>query len=199
MLGALVLGSCHGGADRSRLVESPLPPGYADSLAAYRARVDAYFRSADSPLPDSARSGFAGLPYYPADPEWRMVVRPEPAETPEPITLLDTLGNLRQYTVHARLKLAYRDRGFTLLVYRAPAGHLFLPFRDRTSGEETYEVGRYLELREGPEPGTVIVDFNYAKNPYCAYSEDWACPLVPEPNHVDLAVRAGERFIGDGH
>ena len=80
------------------------------------------------------------------------------------------------------------------------AGGLFLPFRDATNGTETYGAGRYLldsaksaDLGPGREPGTLVLDFNFAFQPSCAFDPKYACPLAPPPNRLDLPIRAGER------
>jgi len=70
--------------------------------------------------------------------------------------------------------------------------HLFIPFRDATSGKETYAAGRYLELPENTS-GVYDLDFNLAFNPYCAYGGDYSCPFPPPENHLKVAIRAGEK------
>jgi len=81
------------------------------------------------------------------------------------------------------------------------SGGLFLPFRDATSGRETYAAGRYLldtaksaDLGGDPERSSLILDFNFAYQPSCAFDPRWACPLAPPENRLDMAVRAGERI-----
>jgi uncharacterized protein (DUF1684 family) len=81
------------------------------------------------------------------------------------------------------------------------AGGLFIPFRDGTSGNETYKSGRYLvdaaksaDLGGDPARGTLVLDFNFAYQPSCAFDPKWACPLAPPENHLDLPIRAGERL-----
>ena len=81
------------------------------------------------------------------------------------------------------------------------AGGLFLPFRDATNGTETYGAGRYLldaakcaDLGGDPERGTLVLDFNFAFQPSCAFDPKWACPLAPPENRLDLPIRAGERL-----
>ena len=81
------------------------------------------------------------------------------------------------------------------------AGGLFLPFRDATNGTETYGAGRYLldaaksaDLGPGEAPGTLVLDFNFAFQPSCAFDPKFACPLAPPANRLDVAVRAGERM-----
>ncbi|HLE52058.1 MAG TPA: DUF1684 domain-containing protein, partial [Anaerolineales bacterium] len=80
-----------------------------------------------------------------------------------------------------------------LTVYRDPHGY-FLPFADALAGSETYGAGRYLE----PEPagkGKLLVDFNYAYNPYCAYNDQYSCPLTPWENRLKVPIRAGEKVF----
>jgi uncharacterized protein (DUF1684 family) len=81
-------------------------------------------------------------------------------------------------------------------LYSSAGSHeVFLPFRDATSGKETYGAGRYLDLRaHGDE---VVIDFNYAYNPNCAYNPDWNCPLPPAENWLKVPIRAGEKTFPD--
>ena len=79
---------------------------------------------------------------------------------------------------------------------------MFLPFRDATSGSETYGAGRYLldtvkGADLGDDGGRLVLDFNFAYNPSCAYDPRWACPLAPPENRLPVAVRAGERYEAD--
>ncbi len=84
-----------------------------------------------------------------------------------------------------------------LTVYRdLEQGALFVPFRDATSGMESYGAGRYLEPEPAPG-GRLHVDFNYAYNPYCAYNDAWSCPLPPAENTLRVPIRAGERAFHD--
>ncbi len=80
-----------------------------------------------------------------------------------------------------------------LTVYKdSSQGSLFLPFADATSGDETYGAGRYVEPDAQPD-GTLLIDFNYAYNPYCAYNEAWTCPITPAENRLRVPIRAGEK------
>jgi len=73
---------------------------------------------------------------------------------------------------------------------------LFIPFKDATSGKETYGAARYLEIEE-TEVGIFLVDFNKAYNPYCAYSEAYSCPFPPRENWLEVAIKAGEKKFKD--
>lgn len=93
------------------------------------------------------------------------------------------------------------DRRLALLWIEGYAGGLYLPFRDATNDVETYGAGRYLldgeksaDLGGDPARGTLILDFNFAYQPSCAFDPRWACPLSPPENRLDLPIRAGERL-----
>ncbi len=186
-------GGCGGAASRVPVA----PAGWADSVRADRAAKDAEFRGPRSPLTPAQRAEFTGLHYFPPDPEFRFLAKPDRDGAGDAVTLMDTRGNVRHYRVAYRLHLTRDASTFTLTVYRSPDNpELFLPFQDATTGDETYPVGRYVPVEQGP-PGWVLVDFNRAYNPYCAYNDRWACPLVPPENRIPVAIRAGETKYHD--
>ncbi|NIR36327.1 MAG: DUF1684 domain-containing protein [Actinobacteria bacterium] len=84
----------------------------------------------------------------------------------------------------------------TVTIYGTPHGY-FLPFRDATSGSESYGAGRFLDI-DGPLDGPVTIDFNLAYNPYCAYDESYSCPLPPAENWLQVPIRAGEQVYRPG-
>jgi hypothetical protein len=157
-----------------------------------RARIDAFLRGDESPLEDSERTRFQGLKYFPPNLAYRLHLRLETAADRDTVVLMDTKGAERVYERLGVLRFRLNDRPQSLSLFREPQhNYLFLPFKDVTSGEETYEVGRYVEPQDvGGE--VFLVDFNRAYNPYCAYSHRWACPIPPAENSLDVAVRAGE-------
>lgn len=169
------------------------PPGWEAELLAHRANRDRLFAGSESPLAPTARPGFTGLAYFPPAPELLVEVPPDFGDAGRAVEMLDTKGAVRSYVVDSVLKFRLEGRPVRLTVYRsADGGELFVPFRDATAGSETYAGGRYLEAMRLPN-GLYRVDFNYAYNPYCAYDERWACPIVPEENVLDAPVRAGEK------
>jgi uncharacterized protein len=145
--------------------------------------------------PQSARPGHEGLDYFDYDPAWRFVaevvrVAPESRKIagsgPEPV-------GATRFAV-ARFD-SFELELFWLEDY---GGGLFLPFRDVTSGRATYGAGRYLldtvkGADLGSEGGRLVLDFNFAYNPSCAYDPKWACPLSPPANRLPVAVEAGEK------
>ncbi len=103
-------------------------------------------------------------------------------------------------------ELAGRSRRLGAFWVHGYAGGLFVPFRDKTSGRDTYGGGRYLlDTIKSADHGsdvttsTVVLDFNYAYHPSCAYDPRWACPLTPPENWLDIAVRYGERLGAGAH
>jgi len=166
-------------------------------LASFRAQKDRYFQSGpDSPIPPDQRAGFAGLRYYPENPGLRLVVRPEQFAHQERIQMVTSTGGVQEYARWGRFDLNVDGQAAALTVYYASWGGYFVPFVDATSGAETYGAGRYLELVELPD-GSFVADFNLAYNPYCAYSEDFSCPIPPAENRIAVPIRAGELDYGE--
>jgi hypothetical protein len=138
---------------------------------------------------------FEGLEYFEVDPDYHYVVKIRPAETQEILELATTQGLQKTYRRMGTVAFEVPEGERKLSVF-APTDspqQYFVPFRDKTNGEETYPMGRYLYLREGPDPATYILDFNRAFNPYCAYSEHYNCPYPPDENHLDVPIPAGEK------
>lgn len=166
--------------------------GYVESVRAMRQAKDVAFRAdPQSPLEPADRKAFGGLKYFDPDPAWRVVARWEPLPHPKPVRVQTSDGQVREYLDAGVLHVRLPTGDAALHGYATDHG-LFVPFRDATSGKETYGAGRYLDL-ELPHGGEVVVDFNDAYNPYCAYSEAYSCPFPPPDNWLKVAVRAGER------
>ena len=165
----------------------------------WRAARDELFRShPQSPLPVEARDGFGGLHYFDYDPGLRVLAEVEPAE--EARILIAGSGEaptpFRRFA-SSLFELAGERRRLALYWLEAYGGGVFLPFRDSTSGTETYGAGRYLldtvkGADLGEENGRLVLDFNFAYNPSCSYDPRWACPLAPPENRLPVPVRAGE-------
>lgn len=172
-------------------------------LTEFRASKDAFFRDHPrSPLTEDQRSGFEGLEHFAEDPALavRATLEVEGVDRDEPIVMQTTDGGQQIYRRAGVVRFEVEGEPAQVTLYSSSNMHeLFLPFRDRTSGSETYGAGRYLEVEPpGPE-GQVVVDFNYAYNPYCAYNPDWACPIPPGENWLGVPIRAGERTFPGAH
>lgn len=162
-----------------------------DALQAFRDAKDEYFRTTDSPLAAEQRTTFAGLAYFADDPALRFEVTLDDtaAGGTEPVEMSDGSTNDLERAGEVRVRIA--DQDVTLVAYRQHED-LFIPFRDATSGHETYGAGRYVEARAIAR-GRWLLDFNYAYNPYCAYNDSWRCPLPPRDNWLAVPIRAGEK------
>lgn len=163
-----------------------------------RAEKDDFFAThPQSPVPPAARDEFDGLSYYEPDPAYRVEATVERHDPADPVTLDITEGMPVRYLHVVTFHCTVDGRDVELAgLQRADEAVVFVPFSDATTGEETYEHGRYLELtpdRELESGDEVTLDFNLAYNPFCAYSETFACPLPPASNELDVAVQAGER------
>lgn len=173
----------------------------------FRQARDRLFREHPvSALTHAQRERFAGLDYFEYDPAYRVEVEVEAvrgenrlqvALPGEGIVRLEPVGRLE-------FRLGGEKGELTLYWLLGYGGGLFLPFRDATNGEGTYGGGRYLldtikGADLGYQAGRLVLDFNYAYNPSCAYNARWHCPLPPRENWLELPIRAGEmRFLDGG-
>lgn len=134
---------------------------------------------------------------YPPDPNFRFELELQENSNKETIQIENTKGALRQFLRWGEFRFNVGNKSCVLQAYKsAPEEErLFVPFRDTTSGKETYGAGRYLDLdsRDRTVNGKWILDFNRAYSPWCAYSEDYACPFVPPENRLKVPIKAGEK------
>jgi hypothetical protein len=168
-------------------------------LTDQRAEKDEFFADhPQSPIPPERRDEFDGLSYYALDPDYRVQATIDRSENPQSVQLETTHGRTVTYRRVAvlRFALAGEERSLDAL-HQDGEDELFVPFSDETTGPETYDGGRYLDLDVDPtdlvDRETIVVDFNRAYSPFCAYSETFDCPKPPEENHLDLPIEAGER------
>jgi len=173
------------------------------AVSAFRAVRDELFRAhPQSPVPPERRAGFAGLDWFPHRPELRVEAPLEPDLADGPLVVHTGTGEPIRLRRVGRVRPALEGVEVELAVYwlEGYGGGLFLPFRDLLAGRETYGGGRYLlDTVKGADLGTsadgarLVLDFNYAYNPSCAYDPRWSCPLAPPENRLAVAVPAGER------
>lgn len=202
VLAALVVGC--GGGGRSSVPSGPpvgLVPMSLTEIQQFRAERDEMFRrGADSPLPDAEKLRFGGVPYFPFDTKWQFVVRLERLPEPKPLRMITTTGEERPAVRLGFVTFDHAGERRRLAVYELRDqsvenwGVPFLPFKDATTGRETYAAGRYLDLQQG-EGDWFVLDFNLAYHPACAYGRSgFQCPVTPEENRLPFPVDAGERL-----
>ncbi len=210
----LALWSC-----TSRQVPPAVPP--ADSAAVvqdnlmHRAEVDSFFRFEDgSPFRRDTTIRYHGIRWFPIDVRYRATAVLHRYDRPEPVTVLGTKGEERHQLKYGYFAFelpgeqgravplqinVYKFTPSDSLRYRLYRNNLSVWFRDRTTGKETYDVGRYVEVGdEDPDPAHVyVLDFNKAYNPYCAYSALYSCAVPRKEDYLDIALRAGEMKYHD--
>ncbi|MBA4377704.1 MAG: hypothetical protein C0395_03475 [Gemmatimonas sp.] len=142
------------------------------------------------------RRGFTGIDRYPVGGRWRVTARLEPHDPPQGVMVPDVLGNLEESPSPGTLVFELEGRACRLTPMGGPGEELFIVFADATSGDETYGGGRFLSADPPRPDGTVVLDFNLATNPPCAFTPYATCPLPPQGNRLAVAVRAGEKTWG---
>nr|WP_074672618.1 DUF1684 domain-containing protein [Maribacter dokdonensis] len=165
----------------------------------FQEELNAEFKNPESsPLPDRFRINFESLDFF--EPDTNYIVEAELVRTPEalPFSMPTTTGRESTEVVYGIAKFTLNGKDHELEIYQSPElitqaeyeDYLFLPFTDNTNGEETYGGGRYLDLRI-PKGNKIILNFNKAYNPYCAYNKKFSCPIVPKVNNLDTEIKVG--------
>lgn len=172
--------------------------GYNKKIEKEREEKDRYMRnSPESPFAaDPAK--YDELKYFPPDIHYRVIAALHPVSDRKTRVLATNDGEEQRYLeyAYAEFKLDGVSNKLLILEIADPGpsnGKLFLAFGDETSARETYGAGRYLDVTKTPGSSTIILDFNQAYNPYCAYSNSYSCPLPPRENILAIPVRAGEK------
>ena len=174
------------------------------ACAAFRGERDELFADHPaSPLPAADRAAFAGVPYFSHRPDLRVEAELEPDPEGAELVIPTSTGEPTRFTRIGFVRPVLAGERVSLAVYwlEGYGGGLFLPFRDALAGGATYGGGRYLlDTVKGADLGTsadgarLVLDFNYAYNPSCAYDPRWSCPLAPPDNRIAIAIEAGERM-----
>ena len=165
----------------------------------WQKEMNADFKDATkSPMKDKDRKSFTGLDFYKFDSAY--VVKAKLKRTPvaKPFKMKTTTERRPDYVQYGVITFTLKCEEYQLNIYQnlglleeeGYEDYLFLPFLDNTNGNGSYSGGRYTEARI-PEGDTIIIDFNTAYNPYCAYNDKYSCPIVPRANYLDLEIEAG--------
>lgn len=154
---------------------------------------------ARTPLMAEDRTNFQGHYFFPIDKDYRVTARFE--STPKsPVFLLATSkGTEKRYRRLGKLHFNLKEKAITIEAYIPVQGfgmaalsqHVFIPISDQTNGNTTYDAGRYLHIDGVPASKEWVLDFNKLYNPFCAYNANFECPVVPEPNRLDIPIEAG--------
>ena len=166
----------------------------------FRERRDKSFRNpSETPLIGAEFSSFKGLEYFEASEKFIVKARFEKTEDAQIFMMPTSIGTTRKYFKRGVLTFEIDGKSFSLTAFQSETASkddsLFVPFRDLTSGKETYRAGRYLYVKASPGAEAVL-DFNLAYNPNCAYgNEQFSCTLPPKENFLQIEIRAGEKVF----
>jgi len=170
---------------------------YVQQLQKARAATDVQFRnSPNNPIPPDAMDSLLPLSYFPPDPDYVVPASLKLATQREVVDMPTSTGEVRKEERVGVLEFVLKGQPMKLAAFHEAGTdmtHLFVPFRDLTSGTETYQAGRYLDL-ELSASGVYTIDFNRAYNPFCYYSSKFDCPYPPAENRLTIPVRAGQRL-----
>jgi hypothetical protein len=175
------------------------------SAATFQQELNLSFAdSSKSPLEAKDRATFKSLDFYPIDSKYVVKANFKRTKNEKPFAMPTTTDRKPMYVKYGELHFSVEGKLLKLNVYQNVAftqnpkykNSLFLPFTDRTSGNETYGGGRYIDINI-PTGKNVTIDFNQAYNPYCAYNKLYSCPIVPQENDLDVEIRAGVKKFHD--
>ncbi len=167
-----------------------------------RELVEFYADQKTTPLNTEEKNRFKGITFFPINETYRFDADFTPIADGNVIPFPTSAGKIKHYKEYGLVNFVLDGKLQTLTLYQsspimeAYADHLFLPFTDDTNGDTTYGGGRYIDLKidDIREDGKVIVDFNQAYNPYCAYSKRYNCPIPPGKNSLDVEIKAGVTY-----
>lgn len=150
----------------------------------------------ESPLTEEQKKNFKGLNYFPPNPDlsFELELDKNIPDIGEKVIIKTTGGDEQIYLRAGKVKFQVEGKEVEAMVFEDPAQEQFqyyLLFRDQTTGEETYENGRMLQIPKKGE--NLVIDFNYAYNPYSSYNDNWDCPITPEENILPVTIYAGEK------
>ncbi|MEX2513018.1 MAG: DUF1684 domain-containing protein [Cyclobacteriaceae bacterium] len=173
------------------------PTLYRENIEAERERQFKYLKyNLESPLTESQKEELDSLSFFPIDLEYKVRARMVPVENRKIQTLPMTDGSVERYIRHSFAEFDLKGKPVRLLLLQAEdetdMRNFFLAFADETSGDLSYGGGRYINLRQDGQ-NSITIDFNLAYNPYCAYNPDFACPIPPKENILEIPIPTGEK------
>ena len=170
-----------------------------DSIVDFQEKMNQHFAdSTESPLTKADLETFKKLDFYSPNEKFFVIAKLVRTPNAKPFKMQTTTARLPKYVQYGILKFKIDGKKFKLNVYQSAdlprnplyKNSLFLPFTDRTSGVESYGGGRYIDLFI-PKGKRIVIDFNKAYNPYCAYNVKYSCPVVPAENDLNIEICAG--------
>jgi len=165
--------------------------------------VEFYNNTSTSPLNQEEKNNFVGITFYPYQEKYNVKADFTPINDGDVIPFPTSAGKIQYYTAFGMATFTINGQTHSLKIYQSHPikeeykDHLFLPFTDDTNGDGTYGGGRYIDLdltKSFTPEGQIIINFNEAYNPYCAYSKRYNCPIPPGENSLDTRIEAGVTY-----
>lgn len=178
-------------------------PRYVKLIQQHRKTyLTAFKTSPNSPLD---KKGVKRVQFFAPDERYHVHCQFTPTPDAQPFDLPTYSGTTQPYVQYGIARFQLEGKTYQLSIYRKASkvlpqyrDYLFVPFKDLSNGENTYGGGRYLDLRlKDIVDNELMLDFNKAYNPYCAYSDGYACPIPPDENHLEISILAGEKQFMD--
>jgi hypothetical protein len=159
-----------------------------------------FYNKKTSPLSRKERKRFKGHDFFTIDPDYAVLAQFERIQSPDTILMRTSKDTVKYYITYANILFNLKGTDCKLVVYQSLAlrnveefkDYLFIPFKDQTSGIESYGGGRYLDIKI-PNADEIVLNFNLAYNPYCAYTIGYNCPIPPAINTLPIQVKAGTK------
>ncbi len=173
-----------------------------NEIKMFQAELDKEYRDpAKSPLGKKGVTQFLGHEFFPINLKFRVVAKLKVTNNSPFFMMKTTSMRLNEERVYGVLEFSLEGKSYQVPVYQSSRlmktqeykDFLFFPFTDLTNGFESYHGGRYIDLHI-PEGEEIVIDFNKAYNPYCAYAPGFSCPIVPKENHIDIRILAGIKY-----
>ncbi len=176
---------------------------YADEISKFRTEKDDFFKNSTDNSPIQNRETFQHLNYFPPDPAFRIIANVSLIQDTTRLKVGRTDGTTEYMLRYGFATFQLGGQMHKLLLLKSTVEEdeeLFLPFNDKTNGFETYGGGRYLDdhnkgLSWNVEDQKLVIDFNFAYNPFCIYNPNYSCPIPPAQNFMDIPIKAGEKVF----
>ena len=179
---------------------------YQETIIKHRQEYkEAFLKNEGSPV---KAEGMQYFDFFEPDSMFRVKCVFTKTNSPDTFIIPTVDGKQKEYFKYGILSFEIKGEKLQLNAYQSLAlmripkykNYLFIPFKDSTSGKETYGGGRYLDIETTDIQGdTVILDFNKAYNPYCAFGDGFSCPIPPKENHLKAKIEAGEKNFKKPH
>jgi uncharacterized protein len=172
---------------------------YIESINKQRKEKDDYMKNnSNSPFNFKGKVEFHPLKYFDVNPDFVFKSRLDEYPAKDTISIFGTKGEERKVVRYGYISFDYQKKSYRMNIYKGSTknreDYFSIWFTDKTTGEDSYGVGRYLDFELNPDKNFLYtIDFNLAYNPYCSYSSEYTCAIPTKEDYVDLKIEAGEK------